>query len=191
MPIRACASGSRSGLWARAALPWVQQPAGTCPNSWRDGFARDCPLRHPVAPMLALRDRAGASVGFSVDFRRVPQARSAEPRQGRRGWGEARRRCPRDRLASPFSWSGLCTPKHPSCGKRMVDRTSARPHWCRPFSVSCWSQTFRYVPVVPENPGSKFLIARTRSAVRCRWPGRPGPIAGCGRTAFVQPWQNV
>ena len=25
------------------ALPWVQQPAGTCPKSWRDGFAGDCP----------------------------------------------------------------------------------------------------------------------------------------------------
>ena len=49
MPIRACANGPRTGLCARAALPWVQ-PAGTCPNSWRDGFARDCPLRHFCRP---------------------------------------------------------------------------------------------------------------------------------------------
>ena len=71
----------RLGLVLSGAQAWVQHSAGTCPNSWRDGFARDCPLRHPVAPMLALRDRAGASVGFSVDFRRFPQARSAEPRK--------------------------------------------------------------------------------------------------------------
>ena len=43
-----------------------QHSAGTCPNSWRDGFARDCPLRHPVAPMLALRDRSGAHRRFLV-----------------------------------------------------------------------------------------------------------------------------
>ena len=33
----------------------------------RDGFARDCPLRHSVAPVLALRDRAGAAPSFSGD----------------------------------------------------------------------------------------------------------------------------
>ena len=33
----------------------------------RDGFARDCPHRHPARPVLALRDRAGTSLCFSVD----------------------------------------------------------------------------------------------------------------------------
>ncbi len=33
----------------------------------RDGFARDCPLRHPVLPMLALRERSGAVPSFSAD----------------------------------------------------------------------------------------------------------------------------
>ena len=70
-------SGGQIGRRSRPSL----QAAGNRPKSPRDGFARDCPLRHPVAPMLALRDRAGASVGFSVDFRRFPQARSAEPRK--------------------------------------------------------------------------------------------------------------
>ena len=36
----------RIDRWSERSRPWVQQPAGTCPNSWRDGFARDCPLRH-------------------------------------------------------------------------------------------------------------------------------------------------
>ena len=44
----------------------MQHSAGTCPNSWRDGFARDCPLRHPVAWVLALRDRSGAHRRFLV-----------------------------------------------------------------------------------------------------------------------------
>ena len=79
MPIRACASGSRSGLLARAALPWVQQPAGTCPNSWRDGFARDCPLRHPVAAVLALRDHSAATPSLSVDFGRFSAVTGAVP----------------------------------------------------------------------------------------------------------------
>ena len=35
----------------------------------RDGFARDCPHRHPVTRVLALRDRPGATVGFPWIFR--------------------------------------------------------------------------------------------------------------------------
>ena len=88
MPIRACASGSRSGLWARAALPWVQQPAGTCPKSWRDGFARDCPLRHPVAWVLALRDRSGAHRRFLVVCGALSAV--AEEAPEKRGTTEAR-----------------------------------------------------------------------------------------------------
>ena len=66
--------------------PWVQQPAGTCPNSWRDGFARDCPLRHPVLLVLALRDRSGLTAVFSCicnDFRW--RRRGAKETRGIRG----------------------------------------------------------------------------------------------------------
>ena len=35
----------------------------------RDGFARDCPHRHSVAVMLALRDYSEAGPEFFVDFR--------------------------------------------------------------------------------------------------------------------------
>ena len=35
----------------------------------RDGFARDCPHRHPVTSVLALRDRSGTDPGVSGDFR--------------------------------------------------------------------------------------------------------------------------
>ena len=70
------------------AQAWIQHSAGTCPNSWRDGFARDCPLRHPVAPVLALRDRSGAHRRFLV----VCGAISAVAREApeKRGTTEAR-----------------------------------------------------------------------------------------------------
>ena len=58
----------RLGLVLSGAQAWVQHSAGTCPNSWRDGFARDCPLRHPVVAVLALRDRSGLTPVFLVVF---------------------------------------------------------------------------------------------------------------------------
>ena len=58
--------GPQLVIVARASQAWVQQSAGICPKSRRDGFARDCPLRHPVAWVLALRDRAGAHRRFLV-----------------------------------------------------------------------------------------------------------------------------
>ena len=36
------------------AQAWMQHSAGTCPNSWRDGFARDCPLRQYPSPSAEL-----------------------------------------------------------------------------------------------------------------------------------------
>ncbi len=42
----------------------------------RDGFARDCPLRHPVLPMLALRDRSRVAPDFLVGFRRFQRSRA-------------------------------------------------------------------------------------------------------------------
>ena len=72
----------------------------------RDGFARDCPHRHPVLPMLALRDRSRVAPDFLVGFRRFQRSRA------RRRGGESRRgrgggRGPRDRLASQVRWSGV------------------------------------------------------------------------------------
>ena len=58
--------GPQLVIVARASQAWVQQSAGICPKSRRDGFARDCPLRHPVAWVLALRDRSGAHRRFLV-----------------------------------------------------------------------------------------------------------------------------
>ena len=72
----------------------------------RDGFARDCPHRHPVAAVLALRDRSRVAPDFLVEFRRFQRSRA------RRRGGESRRgrgggRGPRDRLASQVRWSGV------------------------------------------------------------------------------------
>ena len=117
----------------------------------RDGFARDCPPRHPVAPMLALRDRAGASVVFSWDFRRF--LRSREER--RRNEGRPRRggrRSAGDRLASRVSWSGVGAPATPARGRRMVDRTAARPN-----AVARVSQQGGWIPAISvECPGSNL-----------------------------------
>ena len=59
----------------------MQHSAGTCPNSWRDGFARDCPLRHPVARVLALRDRSGAHRRFLVYLGRFSATSGGDPRK--------------------------------------------------------------------------------------------------------------
>ena len=112
-------------------------------TSPRDRFAGDCAHRHPVAPMLALRDRAGASVVFSWDFRRF--LRSREER--RRNEGRPRRggsRSAGDRLASRVSWSGVGAPGTPARGRRMVDRTAARPN-----AVARVSQQGGWIPLYP------------------------------------------
>ena len=97
----------------------------------RDGFARDCPHRHPVLPMLALRDRSRVAPDFLVGFRRFQRSRA------RRRGGESRRgrgggRGPRDRLASQVRWSGVlrepCTtdPCQSSGPRRVGFRDGAR-----------------------------------------------------------------
>ena len=80
--------GPQLVIVARASQAWVQQSAGICPKSRRDGFARDCPLRHPVAWVLALRDRSGAHRRFLV----ICGAISAVAREApeKRGTTEAR-----------------------------------------------------------------------------------------------------
>ena len=72
----------------------------------RDGFARDCPHRHPVLPMLALRDRSRVAPDFLVGFRRFQRLR-ARRRGGESRLGRGGGRCPRDRLASQVRWSGV------------------------------------------------------------------------------------
>ena len=61
--------------------------AGNRPNSWRDGFARDCPLRHPVAWVLALRVCSGLTAVFLVVFRALSAVTGKAP--GKREAAEA------------------------------------------------------------------------------------------------------
>ena len=50
----------------------------------RDGFARDCPHRHPVLLVITLRDRSRVAPDFLVGFRRCQRSRA------RRRGGESR-----------------------------------------------------------------------------------------------------
>ena len=71
----------------------------------RDGFARDCPHRHPVRLMLALRNRSGAAPSFFCGCRAISTVAGAAQR--RRDTSGARwRRYAGDRLAGRFPWSG-------------------------------------------------------------------------------------
>ena len=112
----------------------------------RDGFAGDCPHRHPVLPMLALRDRSRVAPDFLVRCRRFQRSRA------RRRGGESRRgrgggRCPRDRLASQVRWSGFERAVHD-----------------RPLPVVGSAQ--RRIPVwIPRSPGiSRFKTSRVAAA---------------------------
>ena len=73
----------------------------------RDGFARDCPPRHSVPPVLALRDRSRAHGRFLVGCGEISVfgGRGAGNRDAPRG--EVVFRWAGDRLACRVSWSGL------------------------------------------------------------------------------------
>ena len=97
------------------------------------------PSRPDARTPGSCRGKRGVFRGFQASS--AGAERGAETRQAGLGRGGAP--CPRDRLASPFSWSGLCTPRHPSCGRRMVDRTSARPN-----AVARVSQPGGWIPAI-------------------------------------------
>ena len=83
--------GPQLVIVARASQAWVQQSAGICPKSSRDGFARDCPLRHPVTRVLALRDRSGAHRRFLVVCGAISAASGGDPTETRGVRDEAAR----------------------------------------------------------------------------------------------------
>ena len=122
----------------------------------RDGFAGDCLLRHPVAWVLA----PGLTAVFSLYVGRFRRSR----KKRRRNEGRPRRggsRSARDRLASRVSWSGVGAPGTPARGRRMVDRTSARPNavarvsqqggWIPAISLECPSTLGQISPAVFEH----------------------------------------
>ncbi len=114
----------------------------------RDGFARDCPHRHPVPAMIALRAHSGTarprvSPWISGDFRsrrRVAGGGETRPMRGG-GW------CTGDRLASQVRWSGFERAVHD-----------------RPLPVVGSAQ--RRIPVwIPRSPGiSRFKTSRVAAA---------------------------
>ena len=176
MPIRACASGSRSGLGARSALPWVQQPVGTCPKSLRDGFARDCPHRHPVAPILALRDRSGAARSFALDFQAISalaeRAPGIETCLGAR-WRPVSGRASREPVSVVRVWAvpsgAVVFVEWPICVRELASRLS----WEIPGSKLLIDGIDSSLPAF-DLPSSPENLPSMRTAVR-HLPGvRPG-----------------
>ena len=129
----------------------------------RDGFARDCPHRHPVPLMLALRDRSGAAPSFFCGCRAISTVAGAAPR--RRDTSGARwRRYAGDRLASRFPWSGWgareSLPGHPSHGRRIGPRhgpiLSPSPSVVAPARVASRGHP-GLSRIIPDYPGLKLL----------------------------------
>ena len=148
----------------------------------RDGFARDCPLRHPVPSVLALRVRSGATPSFSMDFRRFQRSR-ARRRGGESRLGRGGGRCPRDRLPSQVRWSGVlrepCTTDPcQSSGPRSVgfrDGSPASPGICA-------SRTSRGAAAEPTS--QKLTMTRgARGPAPAGATWRPGAGLGVSRCA--------
>ena len=117
---------------------------GTCPKSWRDGFAGDCPSPPPSRPDArtpgSCRGKRGVFPWISGDF--CGHGRSAGETRG--GRGEVADRCARDHLASRVSWSGVDAPGTPA--PRKADLGSGAPgtaQCCRPIRVSRWPHQVR------------------------------------------------
>ena len=137
----------------------MQHSAGTCPNSSRDGFARDCPLRHPVLLMLALRDRAGATPSFSGGFQAISAGAERGAEKGRRGWGEVAAGVLVIVSRAGFRGPGWALPGHlPSCERRISNWAAGTVQFCRPIPARGWAPVRIGIPVVPENPGISRII---------------------------------
>ena len=90
-----------------------------------------------------------------------------------------------DRLASRVSWSGVGAPGTPARGRRMVDRTSARPN-----AVARVSQPGGWIPALSlECPGSCVVTKRMheRSASRCSSPAGGSPVSVSPGTPSSRP----
>ena len=92
-------------------------------------------LRHPVPPMLALRERSRVAPDFHGGFRRFQRLR-ARRRGGESRLGRGGGRGPRDRLARQVRWSGFerCTTDPVSVGsaeRRIPGWIPASPGICR------------------------------------------------------------
>ena len=132
---------TRSALTQRAGLHDVTPCHRRRPLS---SATQSCRCSHSgIAP--------GLTAVFSLyvgRFRRSREKRRRNEGRPRRGGS----RSAGDRLASRVSWSGVGAPGIPARGRRMVDRTSARPN-----AVARVSQQGGWIPAVSlECPGSNF-----------------------------------
>ena len=73
----------------------------------RDGFARDCPHRHPVPSVLALRDGSAFAPWFFLTFHTISAVSGGDAREARRVRGKVAAEVRANRLARRVPWSGL------------------------------------------------------------------------------------
>ena len=141
-PARQCARGHRRGFNTLRARAQIRGETGSLETAPSATQSRGC-SHSGIAP--------GLTAVFSLyvgRFRRSREKRRRNEGRPRRGGS----RSAGDRLASRVSWSGVGAPGTPARGRRMVDRTSARPN-----AVARVSQQGGWIPAIfLECPGSNF-----------------------------------